>query len=96
MRPASGLPLAAAAARSPGIAGHYPAAATTCAAHKSIARAVALLKKEAGRDLLRTVPGVGPVAASAVLAELPDPVRHRPAGGRLRRPRASTGPAPAT
>ncbi len=29
----------------------------------------------AGRELLRTIPGVGPVAANAILAELPDPAR---------------------
>ncbi|MBY0512882.1 MAG: transposase, partial [Gemmataceae bacterium] len=29
----------------------------------------------ASRDLLRTIPGVGPVAAQAILAELPDPIR---------------------
>ena len=29
----------------------------------------------ASRDLLRTIPGVGPVAANAILAELPDPGR---------------------
>ena len=29
----------------------------------------------AGRELLRTIPGVGPVAANAILAELPDPSR---------------------
>ena len=29
----------------------------------------------ASRELLRTVPGVGPVAATAILAELPDPAR---------------------
>ena len=29
----------------------------------------------ASRELLRTIPGVGPVAATAILAELPDPAR---------------------
>ncbi len=29
----------------------------------------------ADRDLLRTIPGIGPVAATAILAELPDPSR---------------------
>jgi transposase len=29
----------------------------------------------ASRELLRTIPGVGPVAATAILAELPDPSR---------------------
>ena len=29
----------------------------------------------ASRELLRTIPGVGPVAANAILAELPDPAR---------------------
>ena len=54
----------------------------------------------ASRELLRTVPGVGPVAASAVLAQLPDPARALPP--RSRRPPtparlpASTGPGRAS
>jgi transposase len=45
------------------------------AARQSIRRTVAFLGREADRQLLESIPGVGAVTAQAILAELPAPAR---------------------